>query len=137
MAGYPQMDEAFRALADPSRQLLLDRLNTRNGQTLREPCSELDMTRQSVSNHLAVLQRLKCQATWHGAPAVQSVVETDLPPTSTSKEVFENEPLTIHAPPKSSCAGCNDRSLSKRHQASTSTRSATPSSSAYTHDLCA
>jgi DNA-binding transcriptional ArsR family regulator/uncharacterized protein YndB with AHSA1/START domain len=56
MAAYPGMDDVFRALADPSRRLLLDSLNARNGQTLRELSSELDMTRQSVSKHLAVLE---------------------------------------------------------------------------------
>src|SRR4051794_20562004 len=56
MAAYPTMDDAFRALADPSRRLLLDRLNERNGQTLRELCAGLDMARQSVSKHLAVLE---------------------------------------------------------------------------------
>jgi len=50
------MDEVFRALADPSRRLLLDSLNERNGQTLRELGSRLDMARQSVSKHLAVLE---------------------------------------------------------------------------------
>jgi uncharacterized protein YndB with AHSA1/START domain len=50
------MDEAFRALADPSRRLLLDSLNERNGQTLRELCAGLDIARQSVSKHLAVLE---------------------------------------------------------------------------------
>jgi uncharacterized protein YndB with AHSA1/START domain/DNA-binding transcriptional ArsR family regulator len=50
------MDAVFRALADPSRRLLLDRLNERNGQTLRELCSGLDMARQSVSKHLALLE---------------------------------------------------------------------------------
>ena len=50
------MDDVFRALADPSRRRLLDTLNRRNGQTLRELCSELDMARQSVSKHLAVLE---------------------------------------------------------------------------------
>ena len=50
------MDDAFRALADPGRRRLLDSLNARNGQTLRELCSELDMARQSVSKHLAVLE---------------------------------------------------------------------------------
>jgi len=50
------MDEIFRALADPSRRRLLDSLNARNGQTLRELCSELDMARQSVSKHLAILE---------------------------------------------------------------------------------
>jgi uncharacterized protein YndB with AHSA1/START domain/DNA-binding transcriptional ArsR family regulator len=56
MAAFPTMDDAFRALADPSRRLLLDSLNERNGQTLRELCSRLDMARQSVSKHLAVLE---------------------------------------------------------------------------------
>ena len=50
------MDEVFRALADPSRRRLLDDLSTRNGQTLRELCAGLDMARQSVSKHLAVLE---------------------------------------------------------------------------------
>jgi DNA-binding transcriptional ArsR family regulator/uncharacterized protein YndB with AHSA1/START domain len=56
MATHPQMDEVFRALADPSRRQLLDSLNRRNGQTLRELCAGLDMARQSVSKHLAVLE---------------------------------------------------------------------------------
>src|SRR5262245_7536024 len=59
MAAYSSgrgMDEVFRALADPSRRRLLDRLNARNGQTLRELCAGLDMTRQSVSKHLAALE---------------------------------------------------------------------------------
>jgi uncharacterized protein YndB with AHSA1/START domain/DNA-binding transcriptional ArsR family regulator len=56
MAAYPGMDEVFRALADPSRRRLLDSLNSRNGQTLRELCSGLEMSRQSVSKHLAVLE---------------------------------------------------------------------------------
>src|SRR4051794_7904688 len=56
MAANSEMDEVFKALADPSRRLLLDSLNARNGQTLRELCSGLDMTRQSVSKHLAVLE---------------------------------------------------------------------------------
>src|SRR3954470_18796976 len=56
MAAYPTMDDAFPALADPSRRALLDRLNERNGQTLRELCANLDMARQSVSKHLAILE---------------------------------------------------------------------------------
>jgi uncharacterized protein YndB with AHSA1/START domain/DNA-binding transcriptional ArsR family regulator len=50
------MDEVFRALADASRRRLLDSLNARDGQTLRELCAGLDMARQSVSKHLAVLE---------------------------------------------------------------------------------
>jgi len=50
------MDEVFKALSDPSRRRLLDRLNISNGQTLRELCAGLDMARQSVSKHLAILE---------------------------------------------------------------------------------
>ncbi len=53
-------DEAvFHALADASRRHLLDRLHARNGQTLRELCTGLDMTRQAVSKHLAVLEEAR------------------------------------------------------------------------------
>ena len=50
------MDDVFKALADANRRRLLDRLNERNGQTLRELCGGLAMARQSVSKHLAVLE---------------------------------------------------------------------------------
>lgn len=50
------MDEVFKALADGSRRRLLDGLNARNGQSLQELCAGLDMTRQAVSKHLAVLE---------------------------------------------------------------------------------
>jgi len=56
MTAYSEMDAVFRALADPSRRGLLDRLNARNGQSLRELCQGLDMARQSVSKHLAALE---------------------------------------------------------------------------------
>jgi DNA-binding transcriptional ArsR family regulator/uncharacterized protein YndB with AHSA1/START domain len=61
------MDEVFKALADPSRRLLLDGLNARTGQTLRELCAGLSMTRQSVSKHLAVLEAANLvTTTWRG-----------------------------------------------------------------------
>ncbi|MGW0948363.1 ArsR/SmtB family transcription factor [Streptomyces sp. NPDC002623] len=50
------MDKAFRALADDTRRRLLDRLHERNGQTLGELCAHIDMARQSVTQHLAVLE---------------------------------------------------------------------------------
>jgi uncharacterized protein YndB with AHSA1/START domain/DNA-binding transcriptional ArsR family regulator len=59
MAAYDDTDRddgVFRALADPSRRRLLDQLNERNGQTLRELCAVLDMARQSVSKHLDILE---------------------------------------------------------------------------------
>ena len=62
-----ETDEAFKALADPSRRLLLDRLNARNGQTLRELCAGQSMARQSVSKHLAVLELANLVTTvWRG-----------------------------------------------------------------------
>lgn len=49
-------DTVFKALADPGRRLLLDRLRQDNGQTLGQLCECLEMARQSVSQHLAVLE---------------------------------------------------------------------------------
>jgi DNA-binding transcriptional ArsR family regulator len=50
------MDKVFKALADPSRRRLLDRLHTDNGQTLGELCKHLDMSRQAATKHLALLE---------------------------------------------------------------------------------
>jgi len=50
------MDKVFKALADASRRELLDRLRAENGQTLGQLCAHLDMTRQAVTKHLAVLE---------------------------------------------------------------------------------
>ena len=49
-------DGVFRALADPTRRLLLDRLFERDGRTLTELESELEMTRFGVMKHLRVLE---------------------------------------------------------------------------------
>jgi len=50
------MDDVFKALADPTRRQLLDKLHAHNGQTLNALCEEMDMTRQAVSKHLAILE---------------------------------------------------------------------------------
>jgi DNA-binding transcriptional ArsR family regulator len=61
------MDEVFKALADASRRRLLDVLHEDNGQTLGELCSHLDMARQSVSKHLAILEEAGLVVvTWRG-----------------------------------------------------------------------
>jgi DNA-binding transcriptional ArsR family regulator len=57
------MDAVFKALADPSRRELLDRLYAENGQTLNELCARLVMTRQAVSKHLAILEDANLVAT--------------------------------------------------------------------------
>jgi DNA-binding transcriptional ArsR family regulator len=49
-------DRVFRALADPTRRHLLDRLFERDGRTLTELESELEMTRFGVMKHLRVLE---------------------------------------------------------------------------------
>src|SRR5438132_13881247 len=61
------MDKAFKALADPGRRLLLDRLREHNGQTLGQLCEHLDMTRQAVTKHLKVLEDATLVVTiWRG-----------------------------------------------------------------------
>jgi DNA-binding transcriptional ArsR family regulator len=49
-------DVVFKALADASRRQLLDLLYERDGRTLTELDSELDMTRFGVMKHLKVLE---------------------------------------------------------------------------------
>ncbi|MET9674595.1 metalloregulator ArsR/SmtB family transcription factor [Streptomyces sp. NPDC006482] len=55
-------DELFKALADPTRRIILDELTEKSGQTLFEICARLSMkhllgiSRQGVSQHLAVLE---------------------------------------------------------------------------------
>jgi len=49
-------DKVFKALADPTRRKLLDRLYDKNGQTLGELCENLDMARQSATQHLGILE---------------------------------------------------------------------------------
>jgi uncharacterized protein YndB with AHSA1/START domain/DNA-binding transcriptional ArsR family regulator len=62
-----EIEDVFRALADPSRRRLLDNLNARSGQTLRELCMGMGMARQSVSKHLAVLEGAHLVTTvWRG-----------------------------------------------------------------------
>ena len=61
------MDATFKALADPTRRKLLDRLLEKQGQTLTELVDGLGIRRQSVAKHLAVLEAagLVC-CRWHG-----------------------------------------------------------------------
>jgi DNA-binding transcriptional ArsR family regulator len=62
-------DDLFKALADPTRRLILDELADRSGQTLFELCARLAMrhgvgsTRQAISQHLDVLERAGLVAT--------------------------------------------------------------------------
>jgi len=62
-----ELDAAFKALADPGRRRLLDRLHADNGQTLSALCAALDKSRQAVSKHLAVLEGANLIVTiWRG-----------------------------------------------------------------------
>ena len=61
------MDDVFKALADPTRRMLLDRLFEKGGQTLTELIDGIDMRRQSAAKHLAILEAsglISCQ--WQG-----------------------------------------------------------------------
>ena len=49
-------DKVFKALGDPTRRRLLDLLCEKNGQTLGQLCAGLDMTRQSATQHLELLE---------------------------------------------------------------------------------
>jgi DNA-binding transcriptional ArsR family regulator len=59
----PTVDDVFAAIAAPARRAILDELYDRDGQTLFELCTRLTMkhglslTRQAVSQHLAVLEQ--------------------------------------------------------------------------------
>jgi len=60
-------DLLFKALADPSRRMLLDLLYVSDGRTLSELCEHLDMTRQAVTQHLALLEAANVVAVlWRG-----------------------------------------------------------------------
>ena len=61
------MDLVFKALADPSRRHMLDRLYADNGLTLNELCEHFDMTRQAVAKHLDLLEKARLVViVWHG-----------------------------------------------------------------------
>ena len=67
MAERIDTDGLFKALADPSRRKLLDLLHAHDGRTLGELSEHLDMTRQGVTQHLAVLEEANLVATqWRG-----------------------------------------------------------------------
>ncbi|MBV8649039.1 MAG: helix-turn-helix transcriptional regulator [Paludibacterium sp.] len=56
-------DLLFKALADPSRRKLLDLLYAHDGRSLNDLCEHLDMTRQGVTQHLALLEAANLVAT--------------------------------------------------------------------------
>ena len=75
----PDEDKVFKALADPSRRRLLDRLHKNNGLTLSELCKHLDMTRQAVTKHLALLEKANLVATiWRGREKLHYLNPTPL-----------------------------------------------------------
>ena len=51
-----ELNDVFKALADPTRRRLLDRLHADNGQTLGDLCAGIEMARQSATQHLGVLE---------------------------------------------------------------------------------
>ena len=61
------MDKIFSALADPTRRKLLDRLYANNGQTLNELCEPFRMSRQAVTQHIALFEAARLVlVSWRG-----------------------------------------------------------------------
>ena len=61
------MAKVFKALADPNRRRLLDRLHANNGQTLTDLCKNADMSRQAITKHLVLLEQANLLVTvWRG-----------------------------------------------------------------------
>jgi len=61
------MDEVFKALADRNRRKMLDRLFEEPGLTLSELIENVDMTRQSASRHVSILEGAELIVThWSG-----------------------------------------------------------------------
>ena len=61
------MEKVFRALADPSRRMLLDRLFAKGGQTLGALAADMPMSRQAVTKHLAILEEANLVSVhWQG-----------------------------------------------------------------------
>ena len=56
-------DKVFKALGDPTRRKLLDALCDNNGQSLGQLCEHLQMTRQSVTQHLDLLEEANLLST--------------------------------------------------------------------------
>jgi DNA-binding transcriptional ArsR family regulator len=60
-------DKVFKALGDPTRTRVLDLLYEKNGQTLGQLCEQLDMARQSATQHLGILEAAHLVTTvWRG-----------------------------------------------------------------------
>src|SRR5215471_10569744 len=61
------MDPVFKALSDPGRRRLLDRLFAESGLTLGELCEQMHMSRQAVAQHLGVLEEANLvSVVWRG-----------------------------------------------------------------------
>jgi DNA-binding transcriptional ArsR family regulator len=61
------VDLVFKALADPTRRSMLDRLRADNGLTLGQLCADLGMSRQGATKHLALLEEANLVITvWQG-----------------------------------------------------------------------
>jgi DNA-binding transcriptional ArsR family regulator len=58
-----QADKVFKALGDPTRRKLLDLLYEKNGQTLGQLGENLDMARQSATQHLGILEEANLVST--------------------------------------------------------------------------
>ncbi|MVT00967.1 ArsR/SmtB family transcription factor [Devosia marina] len=87
-----QLNLVFKAIADPTRRRLMDRLSVRPNQSLLELCAaavakgQTPMSRQAVSQHLDVLERAGLIAvTWAGRTKLHTL---DLTPLRAAGEAW-------------------------------------------------
>ena len=67
LSAHERRGPAVQGAGRPGRRKLMDRLHAHDGQTLGELCQHLDMTRQGVTQHLAVLEAANLVAVqWRG-----------------------------------------------------------------------
>jgi DNA-binding transcriptional ArsR family regulator len=98
MDSVSQIDDELRALADPHRRMLLESLGAVDGQSLRELCSGLSMTRQSVSKHLSVLEAAKLVTTTRRGREKLHFLNAE-PIRAIAERWLEQFPATEPAPP--------------------------------------
>jgi len=102
-------DLLFKALADPSRRKLLDLLHKHDGRNLNDLCEHLDMTRQGVTQHLAVLQEANLvAAVWRGREKLHFLNPVPL-------QVIYERWIAKFEKPRLKALGDLKRRLEKRH----------------------
>jgi DNA-binding transcriptional ArsR family regulator len=104
-------DLLFKALADPSRRKLLDLLHASDGQTLGRLCEHLEMSRQSATQHISVLEHAGLVATiWRGREKLHFLNRVPL------QEIYERWLRKFDQPRLEALRALKQRLESKPHE---------------------